>query len=186
MPMIWFGQMAACMPVNLAADTSWVQPATSTNHAAKPRLLCLKLPLVCPPPPPPMAQVSLGKPVCLLPFLLVLLFTTLATRAQPEACDSDKAEYDVCVVGCGGSGAFIATKLKKMGYSVLVLEKQDRCGGHCKTVKLPVPLPGGGGCSPALFMLSHMADKQAGHSITRTVSCCMRGAAVLMSRFLAT
>lgn len=77
---------------------------------------------------------------------LLVLSAILATRAHPPACDSDKAEYDVCVVGCGGSGAYTATKLKKMGYNVLVLEKQDRCGGHCKTVRLPVPLPDGGGC----------------------------------------
>lgn len=91
-----------------------------------------------------LSQARHASPVPMLACLLLLLLAP-TNKAQPDACDSDKAEYDVCVVGCGGSGAFTATKLKKMGYSVLVLEKQERCGGHCKTVQVPVPLPGGGG-----------------------------------------
>lgn len=80
---------------------------------------------------------------------LLLLLSAPGTTAQPDACDSAKAEYDVCVVGCGGSGGYTAARLNKLGYKVLVLEKQDRCGGHCKTVKLPVPVPGGGKCCTA-------------------------------------
>jgi heterodisulfide reductase subunit A-like polyferredoxin len=52
-------------------------------------------------------------------------------------CKKPRADYDVCVVGCGGSGAYTAVQLMKLGYRVLVLEQQNRCGGHCEKVRLP-------------------------------------------------
>jgi hypothetical protein len=31
-------------------------------------------------------------------------------------CKKPRADYDVCVVGCGGSGAYTAVQLKKLGW----------------------------------------------------------------------
>ena len=44
--------------------------------------------------------------------------------AQPSNCG--EIDYDVCVVGAGGSGAYTAVRLKEEGFRVLVLEKTDR------------------------------------------------------------
>ena len=52
-------------------------------------------------------------------ILLGVLFATVVAKD----CKSD---YDVCVVGAGGSGAFTAVKLKQKGHKVLVLEKDNR------------------------------------------------------------
>ncbi len=44
-------------------------------------------------------------------------------------------ERDVCILGAGASGMYAAGRLKEMGYSVVVLEKLDRVGGHAHTHK---------------------------------------------------
>ena len=66
-----------------------------------------------------------------LAFLLALALGTAAlveggkaTKYAPSNCG--EIDYDVCVVGAGGSGAYTAVRLKEEGFRVLVLEKTDR------------------------------------------------------------
>lgn len=46
-------------------------------------------------------------------------------------------ERDVCVVGGGSSGTYTAVRLRDEGRSVVVIESQDRLGGHCETYHDP-------------------------------------------------
>jgi hypothetical protein len=41
---------------------------------------------------------------------------------------------DVCVIGGGSSGTYAAVRLRNLGKSVVVLEKESRLGGHAQTV----------------------------------------------------
>jgi hypothetical protein len=50
---------------------------------------------------------------------------------------------DICVVGGGASGMATAAFAKDNGYSVVVLEKKDYVGGHCKTTLFTPQTPGG-------------------------------------------
>lgn len=53
-----------------------------------------------------------------------------------EGCRS--TDYDVCVVGAGGSGMYSAYRLATAkSLSVLVLETDDHVGGHCNTFYYP-------------------------------------------------
>jgi hypothetical protein len=45
---------------------------------------------------------------------------------------------DVCVIGGGSSGTYTAVRLRDLGRSVVVVESQDRLGGHCETFHDPV------------------------------------------------
>ena len=40
---------------------------------------------------------------------------------------------DVCVIGGGASGSYAAYQLKKRGFDVAVLERDERLGGNCRT-----------------------------------------------------
>jgi len=67
------------------------------------------------------------------PPLVFLLFAALGVAAQLSG------HRDVCVMGAGASGMSSAVFLKDLGYSVVVLEKNDVVGGHCQTIPLSVP-----------------------------------------------
>jgi hypothetical protein len=43
---------------------------------------------------------------------------------------------DVCVIGGGSSGTYAAVRLRNLGKSVVVLEKESRLGGHAQTVSV--------------------------------------------------
>lgn len=45
---------------------------------------------------------------------------------------------DVCIIGGGASGTYAAIRLQQLGYSVAVVEKQPRLGGHVNTYHDPV------------------------------------------------
>ena len=53
--------------------------------------------------------------------------------ATPGAC----IQRDVCVIGGGGSGPYAAVELRKMGKSVVLLEKMNYLGGHTQTYHDP-------------------------------------------------
>src|SRR3712207_1158099 len=44
---------------------------------------------------------------------------------------------DVCVIGGGSAGTYAAVRLGDLGRSVVVVEKQDRLGGHTETYHDP-------------------------------------------------
>ncbi len=51
--------------------------------------------------------------------------------------DSDIITRDVCVIGGGSGGTYAAIGLKDRGKSVVVIEKEDRLGGHTNTYTDP-------------------------------------------------
>lgn len=76
----------------------------------------------------------------LVPLLLLVLGT-----ATPVACDNPRAasnttiDTDVAIIGLGASGAYAAVRLREdYGLNVVVIEQQDRPGGHVATWFDPV------------------------------------------------
>lgn len=49
----------------------------------------------------------------------------------------DHIRRDVCILGGGAAGVFSALKLHDRGFSVAVVERTDRIGGHCETFRDP-------------------------------------------------
>ncbi|KAI9749484.1 MAG: hypothetical protein M4579_006855 [Chaenotheca gracillima] len=68
----------------------------------------------------------------------------LISNASPNNYDasnyptSDVVTRDVCVIGGGSSGTYAAIRLRDLGHSVVVVEAQDRLGGHTETYEDPV------------------------------------------------
>ncbi|MET8153213.1 FAD-dependent oxidoreductase [Actinoplanes sp. NPDC049668] len=60
-----------------------------------------------------------------------------AEAATQEATDGIDAKHvirrDVCVIGGGSAGTYLAVRLGDLGKSVAVVEATDRLGGHCET-----------------------------------------------------
>ncbi|KAF4626178.1 hypothetical protein G7Y89_g11980 [Cudoniella acicularis] len=81
----------------------------------------------------------------LLEVVGLLLFATLRADASTtvtlngSACPVDAViTRDVCVIGGGASGTYAAIRLSDLGKSVVVVEQQDRLGGHTQTYTDPV------------------------------------------------
>lgn len=51
--------------------------------------------------------------------------------------DADTITRDVCVIGGGSSGTYAATRLRQLGKSVVVVEKDAIMGGHTNTYTVP-------------------------------------------------
>lgn len=66
-----------------------------------------------------------------LVFFLFFLHTSASITESP-------VERDVCIIGGGSSGTYAAIRLQQLGYSVAVIEKQARLGGHVNTFHDPV------------------------------------------------
>jgi Flavin containing amine oxidoreductase len=58
--------------------------------------------------------------------------------APAAAASTNVLRRDVCVIGGGSSGTYTAVRLRDLGRSVVVVESQDRLGGHCETFHDPV------------------------------------------------
>lgn len=67
--------------------------------------------------------------------------TALAARPAGAWALSDDVgriiERDVVVVGGGSSGTYTAVRLRDLGKSVAVVEREDHLGGHCNTYRDP-------------------------------------------------
>lgn len=59
-----------------------------------------------------------------------------STRSE-DFTDDDIFTRDVCVIGGGSGGTYAALGLKDRGKSVIVIEKEDRLGGHTNTYTDP-------------------------------------------------
>lgn len=66
---------------------------------------------------------------------MVLPFLFLSSSASYNATTITR---DVCIIGGGASGTYAAIRLQQLGYSVAVIEKQPRLGGHVNTYNDPV------------------------------------------------
>ncbi|KAJ9419690.1 hypothetical protein FOXG_19613 [Fusarium oxysporum f. sp. lycopersici 4287] len=63
-----------------------------------------------------------------LPFFACLAGQVLATPKDTTL------EVDVCIIGGGATGAYAAVRLREdYGKEVVVVEKQNRLGGHVQT-----------------------------------------------------
>ena len=71
--------------------------------------------------------------------------TTLAGSAAEAAArgttagipDQQVIRRDVCVIGGGSAGTYLAVRLGDLGQSVAVVESKSRLGGHCETYHDP-------------------------------------------------
>ena len=74
-----------------------------------------------------------------VPWVLLGLFVffhiqlTAATIDLTAFSQSDTIERDVCIIGGGSSGTYAAVRLLQNEKSVVLIEKQDRLGGHVNT-----------------------------------------------------
>jgi len=64
---------------------------------------------------------------------IVLLIPTLVTNCGKDDEDSNPNEKVVVVIGAGISGLAAAKKLKEKGFTVIVLESQEKVGGRMRT-----------------------------------------------------
>jgi hypothetical protein len=77
--------------------------------------------------------------LCLLGLSTFLHFQPAATAIDETAFTaSDIIERDVCIIGGGASGTYAAVRLRQIGKSVALIEKEDRLGGHVNTYVDPV------------------------------------------------
>ncbi len=71
-----------------------------------------------------------------LAYSAAALGTTFVPRAA-GAFFPDQIRRDVCILGGGAAGIFSALKLRDRGFSVAVVERTERIGGHCETFRDP-------------------------------------------------
>lgn len=73
-------------------------------------------------------------------FALASIAAAAATLVQREADISPQNTFDVdvCVIGGGAAGTYAAIKSKDLNKSVVVVEQQNRLGGHTKTYVDPI------------------------------------------------
>jgi hypothetical protein len=64
--------------------------------------------------------------------MMAYVFAT-ATNATNHNWQPVTTSYDVAIIGGGVSGTYAAMRLQQLGYSVIVVEKADRLGGHVNT-----------------------------------------------------
>ncbi|KAI9367740.1 hypothetical protein BJX61DRAFT_537813 [Aspergillus egyptiacus] len=80
-----------------------------------------------------------------LAVLLGLAFSRPTFDAEIERelgdKDPDVITRDVCIIGGGASGTYAAIRLRELGQSVVVVEKDDRLGGHTRTYYDPAGTP---------------------------------------------
>ena len=67
--------------------------------------------------------------------LLTFICSTAATSAEKDTDISprDVFNVDLCVIGGGAAGTYAAIKSKDLNKSVVLVEQQDRLGGHTRT-----------------------------------------------------
>ena len=94
----------------------------------------------------PLQTLSRMTAARLSTFKVILLILTSLTWALPQQSSyggpssssySETIDRDVAVIGGGSSGTYAAVRLKQKGKSVVVIEAQDRLGGHTETYKDP-------------------------------------------------
>jgi len=71
-------------------------------------------------------------------FAFVSWISAAINATNTGVLPQDILEVDVCVIGGGAAGTYAAIKVRDMGKSVVVVEKQYRLGGHTKTYIDPV------------------------------------------------
>ncbi|OJI87359.1 hypothetical protein ASPTUDRAFT_74171 [Aspergillus tubingensis CBS 134.48] len=72
---------------------------------------------------------------CLMVHLFILLCSLVALL--PAAAPLETITCDICILGGGSSGTYSAIQLKDAGKHVVVIEPNNRLGGHAETLYLP-------------------------------------------------
>lgn len=77
-------------------------------------------------------------------FKTLVLGASLVAATYPPIPDgwtdakfTETVEVDSLIVGCGGAGGYAATKLTDAGKKIVVVERENRCGGHVQTYMDP-------------------------------------------------
>ncbi|PYI01693.1 NADPH-dependent FMN reductase Lot6 [Aspergillus sclerotiicarbonarius CBS 121057] len=69
--------------------------------------------------------------------LFSLLRSITGAAALPSAPSIETITCDICILGAGSSGTYSAVRLKDAGKHVVVVEPNNRLGGHTETLYLP-------------------------------------------------
>jgi hypothetical protein len=89
-------------------------------------------------------MVPIGKNVLKILLGVIVVFgvvTAVPSYSSPSEKDVGGVNVitrDVVVIGGGSTGSYAAIRLRDLGKSVVVVERQDRLGGHTHTYKDPV------------------------------------------------
>ena len=76
-----------------------------------------------------------------LALFQILSLCMLATASSDDVWRSRKPEVierDVCIIGGGSSGTYSAIRLQQMNKTFVLIEKENRLGGHVNTYVDPV------------------------------------------------
>lgn len=71
-------------------------------------------------------------------FALIGWAAAAAVQRDIDISPQNTFDVDVCIIGGGAAGTYAAIKSKDLKKTVVVVEKQDRLGGHTKTYVDPV------------------------------------------------
>ncbi|PYH66573.1 flavin-dependent quinone reductase [Aspergillus vadensis CBS 113365] len=72
---------------------------------------------------------------CLMVHLFILICSLVGLL--PAAAPLETITCDICILGGGSSGTYSAIQLKDAGKHVVVIEPNNRLGGHAQTLYLP-------------------------------------------------
>lgn len=76
-----------------------------------------------------------------LKVLALTCYGLVAALREPAAgLDFDRDDVitrDVCIIGGGSGGTYAATRLRQLGQSVIIVEKEPIMGGHTNTFTVP-------------------------------------------------
>ena len=70
--------------------------------------------------------------------LCALLPLALSSTASGGQYDTITIQRDVCIIGGGSAGTYAAVRLKQMGKTVALIEREDLLGGQVDTYVDPV------------------------------------------------
>ena len=71
-------------------------------------------------------------------FALISWAAAALVQRDTDISPQNTIDVDVCVIGGGAAGTYAAIKSKDLNKTVVVVEQQDRLGGHTKTYVDPV------------------------------------------------
>ena len=76
---------------------------------------------------------SSRKLFCITSLALIRWAAAALNQRQSDISSQNTLDVDVCVIGGGAAGTYAAIKSRDLNKTIVVVEQQDRLGGHTKT-----------------------------------------------------